>query len=50
MLVRAAVGSGFPGWSYLMASVSAALLWPLAEALLMAPQQRATERDENRPL
>ena len=50
MLVRAAVGSGFPGWSYLMASVSAALLWPLAEALLMAPQQRAIERDENRPL
>ena len=50
LLVRAAVGSGFPGWSFLMASVSTALLWPLADALLLAPQRRAVERDENRPL
>lgn len=50
LLVRAAVGSGFPGWSFLLASVTTALLWPLAEALLLAPQRRAVERDENRPL
>lgn len=50
LFVRAAVGSGFPGWGYLLASATTALLWPLAEALLLAPQRRATERDENRPL
>jgi len=50
MLVRAMVGSGFPGWSYLLTSVSTAMLWPIAEALLLAPQRRAVERDENRPL
>ncbi len=50
LLVRAAVGSGFPGWDYLLASFISALLWPLTESLLLAPQRRAIERDENRPL
>ena len=50
LLVRAAVGSGLPAWSYLLSGVTTALLWPLAEALLLAPQRRAIERDENRPL
>ena len=50
LLVRAAVGSGFPGWDYLLASFTSALLWPLTESLLLAPQRRAIERDENRPL
>jgi rod shape-determining protein MreD len=44
------VGSGWPGWGYLLSAVTAALLWPLAEALLLAPQRRAVERDETRPL
>lgn len=48
--VRAAVGSGFPGWAHLLAGMTTALLWPVAEALLLAPQRRAVERDENRPL
>lgn len=48
--VRAAVGSGLPGWPHLMSGVTTALLWPLAEAMLLAPQRRAIERDENRPL
>ena len=50
LLVRAAVGSGLPAWSYLLSGVTTALLWPLDEALLLAPQRRAIERDENRPL
>ena len=50
LVARAAVGSGWPGWGYLLSAVTAALLWPLAEALLLAPQRRAVERDETRPL
>ena len=49
-VVRAALGSGLPGWEPLLSSVTTTLLWPLAEALLLAPQRRAVERDENRPL
>ena len=50
MLVRLAVGGMFPGWSSLLAPVFEALLWPLATVLLQAPQRRAPDRDENRPL
>ena len=50
LLARAAVGSGWPGWGYLLSVVPATLLWPLVEALLLAPQRRAVERDETRPL
>ena len=50
LLVRAAVGSGLPAWPYLLSGITTALLWPIAEALLLAPQRRAIERDENRPL
>jgi len=50
LLARAAVGSGWPGWGYLLSVLPATLLWPLVEALLLAPQRRAVERDETRPL
>lgn len=49
-LVRLALGSGLPGWGVLMSSAITALLWPLAEAVLLAPQRRAVARDETRPL
>ena len=50
VIVRIAVGSGAPDASYFLASATTALLWPIGEALLLAPQRRAIERDENRPL
>ena len=50
VVVRMAVGSGTPGWSFFLASFTTVLLWPLAEAILLAPQRRAIERDEDRPL
>ncbi len=50
ILVRAVVGSGLPGWPVLLSSLATTLLWPLAELILLAPQRRAIERDENRPL
>lgn len=50
ILVRAMVGSGLPGWPVMLSSLTTTLLWPLAELILLAPQRRAIERDENRPL
>jgi hypothetical protein len=40
----------FPGWTLLAAPALEALLWPVASLLLLAPQRRAPDRDENRPL
>jgi rod shape-determining protein MreD len=50
LLVRLAAGGMFPGWSMWLAPVFEALLWPLATLLLLAPQRRAPDPDENRPL
>jgi rod shape-determining protein MreD len=43
-------GAAFPGWPLLLAPVLEALLWPVATALLLLPQRRAPDPDENRPL
>jgi len=48
--VRMAVGGPFPGLGYFLQSVSSTLLWPLADMLLLLPQRRAVNRDENRPI
>lgn len=50
LLVRLAAGGMFPGWWVLLAPVAEAALWPLAALLLLAPQRRAPDPDENRPL
>lgn len=50
MAVRMAVGAPFPGFVHLLESVVATLLWPIVTWLLLAPQRRPVERDENRPL
>ena len=50
LLVRLATGSPFPGWSMWVAPLIQGGLWPLATVLLLAPQRRAPDRDENRPL
>jgi rod shape-determining protein MreD len=50
LLVRLVAGGMFPGWSIALAPVFEALLWPLAHWLLLAPQRRPPDRDENRPL
>jgi rod shape-determining protein MreD len=50
-LVTRMIGGGvFPGWSILAAPAIEAALWPLAHVLLLAPQLRTPEPDENRPL
>jgi rod shape-determining protein MreD len=48
--VRLLAGGMFPGWSSLLAPLFEALLWPLTVLLLLAPQRRAPDPDQNRPL
>ena len=50
LIVRMIAGGMFPGWQVLLAPVFEALLWPLVTWLLLAPQRRAPEPDQNRPL
>ena len=50
LAVRMLAGGMFPGWWLLLAPVLEALLWPLATLLLLAPQRRAPDPDQNRPL
>ncbi len=50
VLVRLATGGVFPGWGLALAPLFEALLWPVAAVLLLAPQRRAPDPDENRPL
>jgi len=39
LLVRLAGGAASPGWTWLVAPVTGALLWPLVWALLLLPQR-----------
>jgi rod shape-determining protein MreD len=50
LLVRLLTGDALAGWAYFLPSLTATLIWPLAERLLTAPQRRAVERDDTRPL
>ncbi|MGE0797878.1 MAG: rod shape-determining protein MreD [Lautropia sp.] len=50
VLIRVATGAPLPGWTLFLQWFSTTLLWPIADLLLLAPQRRAAERDENRPL
>lgn len=50
-VVTRMIGGGvFPGWTVLISPAIEAALWPLVTALLLAPQRRTPEPDENRPL
>jgi rod shape-determining protein MreD len=50
LAINLIAGGMFPGWSVLLAPVFEAALWPLATLLLLAPQRRAPDPDQNRPL
>ena len=50
LVVHLIAGGMFPGWELILAPVFQALLWPVATWLLLAPQRRAPDPDENRPL
>ncbi len=50
LLVRMIAGGTWPGWSVLLAPVLGAALWPVVSVLLLAPQRRAPNPDDNRPI
>ncbi|MCJ0765410.1 rod shape-determining protein MreD [Variovorax terrae] len=50
LTIRMIGGGVFPGLSLLLAPLFEALLWPVVSVLLLAPQRRAPDPDENRPL
>jgi rod shape-determining protein MreD len=50
LAIRMVAGGMFPGWTGLLAPVFEALLWPVVSVLLLAPQRRAPDPDQNRPL
>ena len=50
LIIRMATGGTFPGWIILVAPLAESVLWPVVSVLLLAPQRRAPDRDENRPL
>ena len=50
LFVRMLAGGMFPGWWILLAPLFESLLWPLACWLLLAPQRRPPDPDQNRPL
>ena len=48
--MRLAIGAEFPGMTYFLSSLVGALLWHPLNYLLLLPQYRPVERDENRPI
>jgi rod shape-determining protein MreD len=50
LLLRLLSGGIFPGWWSFMAPLLEALLWPAASWVLLAPQRRPPDSDQNRPL
>ena len=50
LAIRMIAGGIFPGVSLLLAPVIEAALWPVVTVVLLAPQRRAPDPDENRPL
>jgi rod shape-determining protein MreD len=50
LMIRMLAGGAFPGWTVLLSPVIESLLWPVVSIVLLAPQRRAPNPDENRPL
>ena len=50
LAIRMLAGGIFPGPWFLLAPVLEAALWPIVSVLLLMPQRRAPDPDENRPL
>lgn len=50
IVIRLMVSGTFPGWLYFTESLVSAALWPFVTGILLAPQRRAVNRDDTRPL
>ena len=49
-VVRMMAGGMFPGWDIFVSPLFEAMLWPVVTWMLLAPQRRAPDPDQNRPL
>lgn len=50
LVIRLATGAEFPGVLYFLGSFMGALLWHPLNYVLLLPQYRPADRDENRPI
>ncbi|MDF3036297.1 MAG: mreD [Paucimonas sp.] len=50
LVVQLTVSGKHPGWLYFTESIVAAVLWPMVSMMLLAPQRRAINRDDTRPI
>ena len=50
LVVRALAGDEFPGWTYFLSSLVSGALWLPLTYVLLLPQYRPVERDDNRPI
>ena len=50
LAIRLLSGGAFPGWLIVLSPLIEAVLWPIVSIMLLAPQRRAPDPDENRPL
>ena len=50
LLIRLSMGAEFPGVLYFLSSFVAVLLWYPLNYVLLLPQYRSLEHDENRPI
>jgi rod shape-determining protein MreD len=50
LAIRMLAGGAFPGFTVVLAPVLESVLWPIVSIILLAPQRRAPDPDENRPL
>ncbi|GAB4061514.1 rod shape-determining protein MreD [Uliginosibacterium sediminicola] len=50
LVVRLLVGGRFPGWTYFFSSFTTAALWMPVHYILLIPQMRPIDRDDNRPI
>lgn len=50
VVIRLLMGAPLPGWQLWLAPGIEALLWPMATSALLAPQRRAVDVDETRPI
>ena len=50
LLIRMVAGGIFPGWVILFAPLLESILWPVVSIVLLVPQRRPPDPDQNRPL
>jgi rod shape-determining protein MreD len=50
MVLRMSLSGSLMGWPMIFAPMIEACLWPIVSVILLAPQRRAPDPDENRPL